>query len=417
MIVNCTNCGSDVKVRPDRYDNLRMYYCKTCIPEKYHLKCIDCGNYFGSNSPSAKRCFKCRENMYAEIKCSNCDLILRRLKPTIKNINYCKRCTSIINGRKALTRYNKSEKGRRKSSEIGKRTIKHAIEAQQANNVEKYCSICEEITMHLSGPGCLKCHNNSEIMRKTTRARNLENWKDPEYARKIAKNLGENIEPNFETRDGLYFKGRPWINWCKEWDKDEDLALLHPGVEKRLGVWTYNRVDPLTDEKILLNSNFIRYKDKLFYKGIDWEEYKENFKRETAHKSVSDLAESLGGYIQKTYRIEEFSRSGQQAMEMELVEKEIGWFCYIKMYCDDKGIHKPLVVGKTGSLLVNISGTDVAFDYDIDYSGSIRPARMFLKDSDLYWVKDYIIAIPCEDEAEALDKESEISLMLNLFEM
>ena len=90
-----------------------------------------------------------------------------------------------------------------------------------------------------------------------------------------------------------------------------------------------------------------------------------------------------------------------------LVKNNIGWFVYIKF--DELG--NPLVVGKSGSKLVNCSGCDVSFDKNPDGG----PARQYLIDKDLDWDKTQIFIYRCETEQEALSKEIEIGVKYNLF--
>lgn len=120
-------------------------------------------------------------------------------------------------------------------------------------------------------------------------------------------------------------------------------------------------------------------------------------------KSIKTLS------TKKTYRLHIGNRTGQNAMERELVEKGIGWFVYIKFCIGEDGI-KPLVVGKTGSLLVNSSGTDINFSTNKE-----TPARVFLKEESKEWYEDEVLVIPVETEKEAYDLETEIFENFDLF--
>lgn len=90
-----------------------------------------------------------------------------------------------------------------------------------------------------------------------------------------------------------------------------------------------------------------------------------------------------------------------------LTSKNIKWFVYIKY--DEYGT--PLVVGKSGSKLVNISGCDVVFDKNPDGG----PARQYLINRNIDWNKTQIAICKCNSEQEAFDKEKEIHDKYGLF--
>ena len=212
--------------------------------------------------------------------------------------------------------------------------------------------------MHLSGVGCMRCHNNSEVMVNATIQRNLYNWQnDPEYRKRISSNLG--IEPNFQYRNNV-----------------------------------------------------------LFYKNIPWEEYKLSFIVKP-QPSVEQLSKELNGFIKPTFRSQEsLYWENRSSFEKDLIDKNIGWFVYIKFYIDKLNKEsKPLVVGKTGTKLVSNSNTDISFDYEKDSDRYRRPARIFLKETNTDWDKTYILIIKCNTELKALKLEKEIGESFNLFYM
>lgn len=118
----------------------------------------------------------------------------------------------------------------------------------------------------------------------------------------------------------------------------------------------------------------------------------------------------FNGLWQSTYRKTYNSSLGQSAMEAELVDKKIGWFAYIKGYLDYSNKWIPLVVGKTGSKLVQSSGTDIRFLVNGD-----KPARIFLQELNLIWDTSKIIVIPTVDKSSALELERFIQKKYNLF--
>ena len=95
------------------------------------------------------------------------------------------------------------------------------------------------------------------------------------------------------------------------------------------------------------------------------------------------------------------------AFEQNLIDNNIGWFCYIKL----TELNNLLVCGKSGSLKVNKSGSDVNFSENIDDG----PARKFLKENNITWNKTIILIKKCSSEKEALEVEKDIQIRYNLF--
>ena len=155
------------------------------------------------------------------------------------------------------------------------------------------------------------------------------------------------------------------------------------------------------------------YWDKTINEYVPWEKCKKKFK--VNNIAVDTLPDNFEFY--PTFRTQDSDdwSNASQAFERSLVEASIGWFVYIKFYIDrnsnDELVRKPLVVGKTGSKLVNKSGTDVCFSTDI----SDGPARRFLSEENLDWDKTVIAICKCESELEAYQLESEIEKCYNLF--
>lgn len=116
-------------------------------------------------------------------------------------------------------------------------------------------------------------------------------------------------------------------------------------------------------------------------------------------------------FLQATYRENEFSSKGQFAMEQQLIELNISWLTYIKFYKDKNGFLKPLVVGKSGSKLVNKSGTDINFMYE-----GKNPGRSFLRESCLKWDHSQVLIIPADSEFLAYKKEKELGEKYGLFQ-
>lgn len=72
---------------------------------------------------------------------------------------------------------------------------------------------------------------------------------------------------------------------------------------------------------------------------------------------------------------------------------------------------RPLVCGKSGSILVNSSGCDLCFSLN-ENDG---PSRVKLKNEKLDWCKTQILVKNFKDEKEALEFEKYIQYKYNLF--
>ena len=136
--------------------------------------------------------------------------------------------------------------------------------------------------------------------------------------------------------------------------------------------------------------------------------------------------------VQLTFRTQDskdWSGGSRQAFEFNLKEKNIKYFVYIKFYikkkennksicndnCDENGTYiMPLVCGKSGSLLVNESGSDVNFSENVEDG----PSRVFLYESNgkYSWYKEKVLIINCGgSKSNALRIKNEIQKKYNLF--
>lgn len=140
-----------------------------------------------------------------------------------------------------------------------------------------------------------------------------------------------------------------------------------------------------------------------------WECFKEKFQIKSESSPIDDY-----DFIDiPTFRTQKSNSwtGARNAFESYLIENNITWFIYIKYYIDAYAASRPLVVGKTGSRLVNKAGTDVSFSTDI----TDGPARIFLYENNLTWDKTKISIIKCDSEKEALKLEKEMLEKLSLF--
>ena len=154
---------------------------------------------------------------------------------------------------------------------------------------------------------------------------------------------------------------------------------------------------------LIKRKNILYYLDISLNKYIPWEEYKLKFKT-----SNIDFKLPEGFKMHSTFRTQDSgSWSGaRSAFEQSLVEANIGWFVYIKF--DEN--NKPLVVGKSGSMLVN-EHSDVSFSTNINDG----PSRRYLQENNLNWCKTQIAICPCETEKETYELESILLKDYNLF--
>ena len=258
---------------------------------------------------------------------------------------------------------------------------------EKLNNYhEQFCNVCNKITLHDGYNNCTICAH---------------------------KNNGGS-KPNLIIKNNiLFYKDYEWNDFCNRIKSGELDINNFPGIENRFGIITYNRIDPLTDKKILKISNFqvvdnvAFYYDQFIHDYILWSEYKSKFKTQ----NIDNLPEGFGIY--PTFRVQD-SKDWQgsfQAFEQNLIDNGISWFVYIKFYINDNNEFKPLVCGKSGSKLVNVSGSDVSFSTDINHGS----ARRFLQEEGFEWCKTQIAILKCGSEEESYEKELFYTKELKLF--
>lgn len=169
----------------------------------------------------------------------------------------------------------------------------------------------------------------------------------------------------------------------------------------------------ISNFKIINNIKY--YFDNSLNKYIPWEDYKLKFIT-LLNTKFTDQIKLLynNSQIISTFRLQNSTdwKGKRLAFENNLIDKKILWFSYIKFYINENKDIIPLVVGKTGSLLVNKNGTDVMFSTDVLHG----PARLFLKETNNCWDKTQILIIPCETELQAFYIEKYICNKYNLFE-
>ena len=277
---------------------------------------------------------------------------------------------------------------------------------------------------------CILCINNKKDYKK-----------ESELRKKTILQMIENHEierwpgiclPNFITKDNVrYYKGIEVNEFSKKILSGELNINNYSGINIRFNRVCYGSEDIITSQKLLKVSKFeikdnVRYfYDRSIQDYIPWEDYKKKFIiQSNDYMSINKILISLPGFkLYPTFRKQDsdfWSDGSKSAFEQSLVDDNIMWFTYIKFYISHNNSKieeiasiRPLVVGKSGSLLVNSSGSDLSFSTDINDG----PARRFLAESNnnSSWDKTKIAILPCKNELEAFEKESYYLQKLNIF--
>lgn len=155
--------------------------------------------------------------------------------------------------------------------------------------------------------------------------------------------------------------------------------------------------------------------DQLTYKGecwscyrIDWLDYSRKIK-----PSKRLLLRFYGFEIIPTFRNSQEAWAGDRVVFEEfLAHARIKWFVYIKFYENKQGKIRPMVVGKSGSRLVNSGGSDLSFSTAMEHG----PARKFINLNGFIWHYDCIAIKTCRTSRAAYKLERKIAERFDLFE-
>lgn len=152
---------------------------------------------------------------------------------------------------------------------------------------------------------------------------------------------------------------------------------------------------------------------KLTFKNQCWECYKKEFEEIKIPNIKRSFSLKLHGFkFIPTFRTSKDSWNGYKvAFEQYLEDKNIKWFVYVKFYINPRGFINPIVVGKSGSKLVNSNGSDLNFSTDIKDG----LARKLIKESNSEWYYDHIMIKKVKNEREAYTLERKIMEKYNLF--
>lgn len=182
-------------------------------------------------------------------------------------------------------------------------------------------------------------------------------------------------------------------------------------------------------------NDILYYFDKSARQYVPWEEYKLRFVRKRITKDVESFMQSVKSLplfqpkhmgpadsydindviqIIPTFR-EQYAdtwNGARNAFEEYLKELNVHWFTYVKFYVNGNNQIRPLVVGKSGSLLVNANGSDVNFSMN-ENDG---PARRFLIDEGYHWDRTKLMILKTKSEKQALYWEWYLQKQYQLFE-
>ena len=397
-------------------------HCKKWIPfsvqKLYKLNlnseygCIEYCHYLGAKlKMSAGKCCSCGKDVSKrdqfcfgyECGCHNKIYTEHNQSKIMKEIS---KENGLKYGINNLINYNKSEKGRLKSKEIIEEVNKLGLNSfigskeQQEHlkklntNIIKFCKKCNKETPHNGYNKCLIC-------------------------------FPKIVCTNFITKDNVrYYKVIEAETFAKKILSSELDINQYPGINIRFSRVCYGTEDILTSEKLIKNNNFETKHDVLYFYDrcvndyIPWEDYKKKFIiYSNEYIDIDKILSLLPGFkIYPTFRSQNsdsWTNGSKSAFEQSLVDDDILWFVYIKFYLDAQNNSKPLVCGKSGSLLVNSNGSDLSFSTDINDG----PARRFLAENSgkYLWDKTKVAILPCKSEQEAYKLENKYTELLNLF--
>lgn len=163
------------------------------------------------------------------------------------------------------------------------------------------------------------------------------------------------------------------------------------------------------------------YYSKINKNYICWSCYRERFIRKRNLRSLEIFEPkliSLGIFRQEQNKIlvaDTLRKNGKWESKIKfeqlLIDLELDYFTYIKFYRVSELISRPLVVGETGSLNVNLSGSDISFSKDVKHG----PARIFLKEGNFDWDDSKLLIIKAQSKNQAKFFEHRISETFGLF--
>ena len=309
----------------------------------------------------------------------------------------------------------------------------------------KFCKECNKFTCHFGK--CRVCQSkkyglgNPEIHQKTIDAQ-IKNGTFNMLNKEIQRNKVSNINIKYK-HEKLYCDKCKEITFHRIWNDNKircckcdfknngynksfckkcNNITIHNG--KFCCICNKNSISGCLPN-FITKDNVLYFYDRNIQDYIPWEDYKKKFIiQSNEYTDINKILSLLPGFkLYPTFRTQDsdfWSDGSKSAFEQSLVDDNIMWFTYIKFYISHNNSKieeiasiRPLVVGKSGSLLVNNSGSDLSFSTDINDG----PARRFLAESNnnSSWDKTKIAILPCENESEAFEKENYYLQKLNIF--
>lgn len=282
---------------------------------------------------------------------------------------------------------------------------------------------------------------NAHILMEETKLKNGTSLSNPEFRSRIGcnGNPAEVVEKLKSEKKGIFSDKCLKLKterFNEYWTFDKDIPCIETckGINgcDRSAMKNVNGVCKIRQCEIFGTNmpafreidNALCYFDKSSRSYVPWNEYKAKFSRKRITSSIAAFMGALGSIdaikhcdiqIIPTFRSQDATSwaGARAAFEQNLVDQNIGWFAYVKFYIDkNKGQKRPIVVGKTGSCLVNSAGTDVSFSVDINDG----PARLLLHETEQQWDQTQILVVKAKSEKQALFLEWKISKTFNLFE-
>ena len=153
------------------------------------------------------------------------------------------------------------------------------------------------------------------------------------------------------------------------------------------------------------------------YKNQCWSCYQKEFIKNNKKPRIKDyLWLKLHGFkLIPTFRTSHDNWNGDKiAFEQYLKDNNVKWFVYIKFYDSSNGKGKkikPIVCGKSGSMLVNGSGSDLNFSTAFE-DGT---ARKFMYYNKFQWHYEHIMIKKCRNQKHAYFIETKILNKFDLF--
>ena len=269
---------------------------------------------------------------------------------------------------------------------------------------------------------CYTCfiikHNQSSKMREISK-KNLLNYieNNPKYkesqlngAIASAKNLHEKLAKDPEKQRIIALNALSHITYEKKYCKEchaitthkcDNCIVCNPDIAgNAINKITSFTIGEYCSKHIFCNK---KYYDINCKKYVCWECFKESF-----NSLEYDILFKDYKWV-NTYRNLNNWSGARNAFEERLKELNVRWFTYIKFYINENKI-KPIIVGMSGSELVNASGSDVNFNMTQN-----SPGRLFLKENNYEFYTDAIMIKSFNTKQESLNEEKFIKEKYNLF--